>query len=54
METLQEYVDEIVYMQCKFNVVSDALSRIDERSSLDLYTGADEEEAAEAVALNAV
>ena len=43
METLQEYDYEIVYVQGKFNVVADALSRISESPSSELYTGEDEE-----------
>jgi RNase H-like domain found in reverse transcriptase len=44
METLQEYDYEIVYVQGKFNVVADALSRISKSPSSALYTGEDEEE----------
>jgi hypothetical protein len=55
METLQEYDYEIVYVQGKFNVVvADAMSRIYESPSSELYTGEKEEEAAEVVALNVV
>jgi RNase H-like domain found in reverse transcriptase len=54
METLQEYDYEIVYVQGKFNVVADALSRISESPSSELYTGEDEEEISEAVAVNVV
>jgi hypothetical protein len=54
METLQEYDYEIVYVQGKFNVVADALSRINTSPSSELYTGEDEEKAALAVALNVV
>jgi hypothetical protein len=54
METFQEYYYEIAYVQGKFNVVDDALSRINESPSSELYTGEDEEEAAEAVAFNVV
>jgi hypothetical protein len=54
METLQEYDYEIEYVQVKFNVVADALSRINESPSSELYSGEDEEEAAGAVALNVV
>jgi hypothetical protein len=54
METLQEYDYEIVYVQGKFNVVADALSRINTSPSSELYTGEDEEEAAETVAVNVV
>jgi hypothetical protein len=43
-----------VYVPGKFNVVADALSRINESPSSELYAGEYEEEAAEAVALNAV
>ena len=54
METLQEYDYEIVYVQGKFNVVADALSRISESPSSELYAGEDEEEFSEAVAVNVV
>jgi hypothetical protein len=54
METLQEYDYEIVYVQGKFNVVADVLSRINTSPLSELYTGEDVEEAAEAVALNVV
>jgi RNase H-like domain found in reverse transcriptase len=54
METLQEYDYEIVYVQGKFNVVADALSRISESTSSELYTGEDQEEISEAVAVNVV
>jgi hypothetical protein len=54
METLQEYDYEIVYVQGKFNVVADALSRITESPSSELYTGEDQEEVAEAVEVNVV
>jgi hypothetical protein len=43
METLQEYDYEIVYVQGRFNDVADALSRITESPSSELYTGEDEE-----------
>ena len=54
METLQEYDYEIVYVQGKFNVVADALSRISESPSSELYAGEEEEEFSEAVAVNVV
>jgi RNase H-like domain found in reverse transcriptase len=54
METLQEYDYEIVYVQGKFNFVADALSRISESPSSELYTGEDEEEISEAVAVHVV
>jgi RNase H-like domain found in reverse transcriptase len=54
MEMFREYDYEIVYVQGKFNVVADALSRINTLPSSGLYTGEDEEEAAEAAALNVV
>jgi hypothetical protein len=54
METLQEYDYEIVYVQGKFNVVADALSRISESPSSELYTVEDQEEISEAVAVNVV
>jgi hypothetical protein len=54
METLQEHNYEIVYVQSKFKVVADALSKINESPSSELYTREDEEEAAEAVAMNLV
>jgi hypothetical protein len=54
METLQEYDYEIGYRQGKFNIVADALSRINTSPSSELYTGEDEEEAAVAVAVNVV
>jgi RNase H-like domain found in reverse transcriptase/Reverse transcriptase (RNA-dependent DNA polymerase) len=54
METLQEYDFEIVYVQGKFNVVADALSRISESTSSELYTGEDQKGVAEAVEVNVV
>jgi hypothetical protein len=54
METLQEYDYEIVYVQGKFNVVSDALYRINESLSTTLYVGSEENEDSDVVALNAV
>jgi hypothetical protein len=54
METLQEHNYEIVYVQGKFKVVADALSRINESPSSELYTREDEKEPAEAVAVNLV
>jgi hypothetical protein len=54
METLQEYDYEIVYVQGKFNVVADALSRISESPSSELYTVEDQEEISEAVEVNVV
>jgi hypothetical protein len=41
METLQEYDYDIVYVQGKFNVVADALSRIDESPSSEIYARED-------------
>jgi hypothetical protein len=38
METLQEYDYEILYVQGKFDVVADVLSRINESPSSELYT----------------
>ena len=54
METLQEYDYEIVYVQGKFNVVADALSRINESSSTELYMGSEVDEDSEVAALNVV
>jgi hypothetical protein len=54
METSQEYDYEIVYEQGKYNVVADALPRINTSPSSEIYSVEDEEEAAEAVALNVV
>jgi hypothetical protein len=54
METLQEYDYEILYVQGKSNVVADALSRTNESHSSELYTGEEEEEISEAVAVNVV
>jgi RNase H-like domain found in reverse transcriptase/Integrase zinc binding domain len=54
METLQEYDYEIMCVQGKFNVVADALSRISESTTSELYTGEDEEEISEEVAVNVV
>jgi RNase H-like domain found in reverse transcriptase len=51
METLQEYDNEIVCELGKFNVAADALSRINESPSSELYTAEDVEEAAEEVAV---
>jgi hypothetical protein len=54
METLQEYDYEILYAQGNFNVIADALSRINKSPSSELYTGEDDEEATETVAVNVV
>jgi hypothetical protein len=54
METLQDYDYEIVYLQCKFNVVADALSRINESPSTALYVGSEYDEDSDVVALNVV
>jgi hypothetical protein len=54
METLQEYDYEIVYVQGKFNVVADALSRINESPSTALYVGSEDDEYSDVVALNVV
>jgi hypothetical protein len=54
IKTLQEYDNEIMCVQGKFNVVADALSRINTSPSSELYTEEDEEEAAVTVALNVV
>jgi RNase H-like domain found in reverse transcriptase len=43
METLQEYDDKIVYVQGKFNVFADALSRINESPSTALYVGSEDD-----------
>jgi hypothetical protein len=43
-----------VHVQGKFNVVADAISRINKSPSSKLYGGEDEEKAAEAVAVNLV
>jgi hypothetical protein len=44
METLQEYDSEIVYVEGKLNVVADALYRINESPSAELYMGSEENE----------
>jgi hypothetical protein len=54
METLQEYDYEIVYVQGKFNVVADALSRINESPSTALCLGSEDDENSDVVALNLV
>jgi hypothetical protein len=54
METLQEYDYEIVYVQGKFNVAADALSRINESKLTALYMGSEDDEDSEVVALNVV
>jgi hypothetical protein len=54
METLQVYYYEIVYVQGKFNVVADALSRINESPSTALYMGSADDEDSDVVALNVV
>jgi hypothetical protein len=51
METLQEYDYEIVYVQGNFNVIADALSRINESPSTELYMGSEEDEDSDVVAL---
>jgi hypothetical protein len=54
MKTLQEYASEIVYVQGKFKVVADALSRINESPSTALYVGNKEDEDSDVVELNVV
>jgi hypothetical protein len=54
METLQEYEYEIVYVQGKFNVVADSLSRINESPSTALYMGSEDDEDSDVVELNVV
>jgi hypothetical protein len=54
METLQEYDYEIVYVQGKFNVVADVLSRINESPSTALYVGSEDDDDSNMVALNVV
>jgi RNase H-like domain found in reverse transcriptase len=54
MEMLQEYEYEIVYVQGNFNVVPDALSRINESPSTELSTGSEEDEDSDVVVLNVV
>jgi RNase H-like domain found in reverse transcriptase len=54
METLQEYDYEIVYVQGKFNVVADALSRINESPSTTLYVGSEDDKDSDVVAFNVV
>jgi hypothetical protein len=54
METLQEYDYEIVHVQGKFNVVADALSRINESPSTALYMGIEDDVDSNVVALNIV
>jgi hypothetical protein len=52
MEALQEYDYEIVYVKGKFNVVADALSRINESPSTTLYVGSEDDKESDVVALN--
>jgi hypothetical protein len=52
METLQEYDYSIEYVQGKYNVVADALSRMADAPVSVLYTGEDEEDEARLVAVN--
>jgi hypothetical protein len=54
MEMLQENEYEIVYVQGNFNVVPDALSRINESPSTELSTGSEEDEDSDVVVLNVV
>jgi hypothetical protein len=54
METLQEYNYEILYVQGKFNVVADAILRINESPSTALYMGSEGDEGSDVVALNVV
>jgi hypothetical protein len=54
IQKFQEYDYEIFYVQGKFNVVTDAPSRIHESPLSELYTGEDEEEAAMSLALKVV
>jgi hypothetical protein len=50
METLQEYDNEIAYAQGKFNVVADALSRINESPTTALHMGSEDDEYSDVVA----
>jgi hypothetical protein len=54
MKTLQEYYYEIVCVQGQFNVVADALSRINESPSTALYMGSKDDEDSDVMALNVV
>jgi hypothetical protein len=54
MKTLQEYDYEILYVQGKFNVVADELSRINESPSTALYMGSEDDEDSDMVAFNVV
>jgi hypothetical protein len=54
IKSLQECDYEIVYVQFKFNVVADALSRINESPSTALYMGSEADEDSDVVALNVV
>jgi hypothetical protein len=54
MKALQEYDYEIVYGRSKFNAAADALYRISESPSTELYMGREEDEDSDVVALNVV
>jgi hypothetical protein len=54
METLQEYDFEVLYVHGKFNAVADALSRVNESLSTELYIRSEEDEDSDGVALNVV
>jgi hypothetical protein len=54
METLQKYNYENVYVQGKFNVVADELSRIKDSPSTKLYMWSEENEDSDEVEFNVV
>jgi hypothetical protein len=54
METLQKYDYENVYVQGKFNVVADELSRIKDSPSTKLYMWSEENEDSDEVDFNVV
>jgi hypothetical protein len=52
METLQEYEYTFEYVQGKYNVVADALSRMSNSATPELYTGEDEDGETKVVSVN--
>jgi hypothetical protein len=54
MVTLQEYDFDILYVLGKINFFADELSRINQSPSTEIYTGSEEDEESDVLALNVV